>query len=118
MQAQLRSLMTVDGEPLETVRTPDVAFSIPLRAMVGSVGAEGEESFDFEVCSPAWLEAELSRFPVIGGRFLLIVGSFNPPQVETYVRNRIAQAEGPDWPSVAGKIARWAHWEFEDYREL
>jgi hypothetical protein len=115
MEAQLRTLLTVDGELLETIATPDPAFSIVLRAMVGPTNAEGEESFDFNVCSPAWLEAELERLPIIGGRFLLVTREFDAKRIDGYVRNRIAQASGDDWPSVAAKIARWAQWEFQDY---
>jgi hypothetical protein len=117
MQAQLRSLTTADGEPLEAVRTSEVAFSISLRAMIGPAGSKGEESFDFEVCSPAWLTAELQRWPLITGRFFLIANRFDPKEIESYVRKRIAQASGDDWGTIAEKIARWSAWEFEDYRE-
>lgn len=83
--------------------------------MIGPAGAEGEESFDFDVCSPAWLETELKSHPVVSGRFFLIIEAFDLDVIESYVRKRVAQATGADWPTIAGKLARWSRWEFEDY---
>jgi hypothetical protein len=116
MNAELRALVTVEHEPIDTAQPEGDAFCISLRALVGPLGLPGEESFDFDVCSPAWLEAELESRTTIGGRFLLIARNFDPRSIEDYVRKTIAQASGKDWSEVAAKIARWSHWEFEDYR--
>lgn len=116
MRAELRSLVTVEHEPVSTVQPRDEAFRVSLRALVGPLGLPGEESFDFDVCSPAWLCAKLDSASMMQGRFLLIAHHFDPQRIEDYVRQRIGEASGEDWPEVAGKIARWAHWEFEDYR--
>jgi hypothetical protein len=116
MKAELRSLVTVEHEPVSTVQPEGAAFRVSLRALVGPSGLPGEESFDFDVCSPAWLMAELHSLTIVEGRFLLIARDFDPQRIEDYVRQRIEEASGNDWPEVAGKIARWAHWEFEDYR--
>ena len=115
MRAELRKLMTIEHGDLNAVRPADDAFCVSLRALIGLVDAEGEESFDFDVCSPAWLEAELERQSILSGRFLLIARDFDAKQIESYVRKRIAQASGPDWSTVANKLARWSSWEFEDY---
>jgi hypothetical protein len=117
MRAELRELVTVEHGDLNAVRPADDAFCVSLRALIGPVGAEGEESFDFHVCSPPWLEAELERHGILSGRFRLIARRFDAKQIESYVRKRIAQATGPDWPTVANKLARWSKWEFEDYTE-
>jgi hypothetical protein len=116
MIAELRALLTVEHESLESIRPEGDAFCVSLRALVGPAGAPGEESFDFDVCSPAWLERELDSHAILRGRFLLIVRGFDPQRIEDYVRKRIAQVSGDDWLTVAGKIACWAQWEFEDYR--
>lgn len=63
--------------------------------MIGPADGEGEESFDFDVCSPAWLSAELERYPILSGRFLLIADDFHPKKIEEYVLKRVAQADGP-----------------------
>nr|WP_082049244.1 Imm8 family immunity protein [Sphingomonas melonis] len=116
MIAELRALLTLEHEPLESIRPRGDAFCVSIRALVGPAGAPGEESFDFNVCSPAWLDQELNSHAIVEGRLLLIARSFDPQRIEDYVRKRIAQASGDDWLTIAGKIARWAHWEFEDYR--
>jgi hypothetical protein len=46
---------------------------------------------------------------------LLIVEEYDVDRVESCVRNRVAQATAADWPTIAGKLARWSRWEFEDY---
>jgi hypothetical protein len=116
MNAELRALLTVEHEPLSTAQPEGEAFCICLRALVGPAGTQGEESFDFDVCSPAWLTTELGRQAIIGGRFLLIARDFDPQRIEDHVRRKIQQVSGKDWREVASKVARWAHWEFEDYR--
>jgi len=116
MNAELKALLTVEHEPIDGVRPESDAFCVSLRALVGSAGSPDQESFDFDVCSPAWLEAELNNRAIIGGRFLLIIRDFDARRIEDYVSQRIAQTSGDDWSTVAGKIARWTQWEFEDYR--
>lgn len=116
MKAELRSLLTVEHEPISTAQPEGAAFCVSLRALVGPLGLPGEESFDFDVCSPAWLMAEMDSLSIIEGRFLFIVRDFDPQRIENHVRQRIEEASGKDWPEVAGKIARWAHWGFDDYR--
>ncbi len=115
MKAELRALLTVEHEPISTAQPVGAAFRVALRALVGPLGLPGEESFDFAVCSPAWLVAAADGLSIIEGRFLFIARHFDPQRIENYVRQRIEQTSGKDWPEVAGKIARWAHWEFEDY---
>jgi Immunity protein 8 len=117
MQAELNGLYTITHDDLREVRPENAAFCIDVRALVGAVGTGGEESFDFEVCSPAWLEQELENDHVVSGRYRLVMKDFNYPLLERYVRNRIAQASGKDWDEVAAKLAGWSKWEFADYSE-
>jgi Immunity protein 8 len=117
MRAELQSLLTVGGADLDTVHPNDEAFRVGLRAIIGPAGAQGEESFDFDMCSPAWLLEEARRHAIVSGRFLLIATDYQPKLIEAYVLKRIAQASGDDWSTIAGKIARWSQWEFEDYQE-
>lgn len=116
MEAELRSLFSTDVDDLAAY-APGETFCVSLRALIGPKGAPGEESFDFEVCSPAWLAAEVDRENMVSGRFCLFMVDFNYGAVERYVAKRIAQATGSDWTEVATKLARWSRWEFEDYVE-
>jgi len=83
--------------------------------MIGPKGEVGEESFDFEVCSPSWLAAELERHEIISGRTLLFMAEFNYDAIERYVLKCLAHATGRNWNEVAQKLARWSAWEFDDY---
>lgn len=116
MEAELRSLFSTDVDDLASY-APGEMFCITLRALIGPKGSSGEESFDFEVCSPAWLAADVERENVVSGRFYLFMAEFDYEAVEQYVAKRIAQATGSDWAEVAAKLARWSRWEFEDYVE-
>lgn len=117
MQAELRSLFSTDVDDLASY-APGETFCLTLRALVGPVDLPGEESFDFELCSPAWLAAEVEREHLVSGRFHLFMVRFDFAAVERYIARRIAQATGTDWPEIATKLARWSRWEFEDYVEL
>lgn len=117
MQAQLRSLFSSDVEDLRSY-APGEAFCVTLRALIGPSGLPGEDSFDFEVCSPKWLAGEVGSDVVVSGRFHLFMARFDYETVERYVAKRVAQATGRNWAEVAAKLSRWSRWEFEDYTEL
>lgn len=116
MEAELRTLFSTDVDDLASYRPGEVYF-LSLRALIGPKGSPGEESFDFDVCSPAWLAAEVERDGLVSGRFCLFMAKYDYGAVERYVSKRVAQATGSDWPEVAAKLARWSRWEFEDYVE-
>src|SRR4051812_16866472 len=94
MRAKLRELLTVDHDRLSSIKPVGDAFHVSLRALVGPADGEGEESFEFDVCSPAWLNDRLEGEPIVCGRFLLLSRRFEPDQIETYVRQRIEQTSG------------------------
>lgn len=114
MQAELRSLFSSDVDDLRSF-APGEIFCVSIRALIGPAGLPGEESFDFEICSPAWLAAEVERETMVSGRFRLFMATFDYEAVERYVAKRLAHANGADWPEVATKLTRWSRWEFEDY---
>lgn len=114
MRAELRSLNSVHVD-LKAYVPDDAAFCIQVTAEVGPLGGEGAELFQFEVCSPEWLEIRLQSDSIVSGRHRFFMAGFNYDILEAYVLKRVRQAEGPDWPSVAAKLSRWGYWEFEDY---
>ena len=116
VEAELRTLFSTDVDDLASY-TPGAVFCLSLRALIGPKGWPGEESFDFDVCSPAWLAAEVERNELVSGRFRLFMATFDHGAIERYVSKQVAQATGNDWTEVATKLARWSSWEFEDYVE-
>ena len=115
MRAELKAMHSIDAD-LRSYVPKDEAFCITVTAEIGAVGKPGADNFNFDVCSPQWLEAALETDEVISGRGKLLMTGFRLATLEAYVIKRVRQAEGPDWASVAEKLSRWSHWEFEDYR--
>jgi hypothetical protein len=117
-RAQLKGMYTLEMEPFETYLPPALdCFDVCLRAMIGPYGEAGEESFDFKVCTPKWLELECSNEGFVSGRHRLIVSSFDPAQIENVIRKFVASVSGNSWHEVAIRLARFGYWEFEDYEE-
>lgn len=120
MRASLKYLHSPDIEDLDCYVPPDPSsFGFLLQAMFGAEGGPGEESFDMIVCTPAWLQIELTKFAgILSGRHYLFVERYNINQIRQYLTNYAKQCEGKTWREVAEKLARFGKWEFEDYRPV
>ncbi|WP_086846907.1 immunity 8 family protein [Amycolatopsis kentuckyensis] len=114
-RAEIRYLLTPDIEPETYVPEDPERFMFLVQLIAGPAGEPGEESFDFEVCSPGWL-AEQARGGPVSGRHHVIVGRFDWPALVAYFEDLVARCTGADWAEVAAKLSRYGHWEFEDYR--
>jgi hypothetical protein len=117
MKAALRYLHSPDLADLENAAPPDPEkFCLLVQAMVGPAGDdEGEESFDFLLCTPTWLAGDLAAQKYIWGRHYLIVPRYDFATLQAAVQQICAQAEGSDWDAVAAVLSRYGKWEFEDY---
>jgi hypothetical protein len=91
-------------------------FGVFVQALVGPRDGEGEESFDFVVCSSRWFDAQGYDRGFAWPRHHLFLKRWDYGIVERAIKDAVEGAEGPDWHSVAAKIGRYGHWEFEDYR--
>lgn len=117
-RAALRSLHSPDAPDLGTYAPADPSrFAILVQALIGPEGEPGEESFDFVVCTPSWLAAQLEHRPYVPGRHHLFVSRYDVGLIERAVRELCAAASAPDWESVAAYLGRYGKWEFEDYTE-
>jgi hypothetical protein len=83
--------------------------------MVGPEDGEGEESFDFVVCTPGWLEAEYGRQAVIVVRHHVLVFDYDFPRIRRRLEDLVAKARGQTWAELASSLARYGRWEFEEY---
>lgn len=112
---ELHALSGQFGEDLSALTPVSGSFCHTLRAEIGIRGERGSDAFDFDVCSPQWLEGELESHPILPGGPRLIAKKFDPAAVEEHVRKRLRHASGPDWATVAAKIGQWSRWEFENH---
>jgi hypothetical protein len=115
-RAHLHYLHSPDAVDLGAFAPEDpTTVGILVQAMIGPAGKAGSESFDFLVCTPNWLQAQLRDHGAMMGRHHLIVDEYDFGKVEASIRALCDGAIGPDWNSVASYLGRYGKWEFEDY---
>lgn len=120
MRAELRGLDSadaLDGVERFAPSDPD-SFVLAVAAHVGPVGEEGDELFYFTICTPRWLLEHPAEKGFLFPRHYLLVNRWEYPVVLRAIRDVCHHAEGKTWDEVAKKVARYGHWEFEDYRDL
>lgn len=116
MRVAIRTITTIEGDPLEEVALVDAANASQwIRILAGPVGEAGEESFDLNVCTPLWLQAEVARSGPIGGRHLLIVERWDAETVVRSLRELFTAGEADDWSALTQRLGRIGYWEFEGY---
>jgi hypothetical protein len=115
IRAQLKRLHSPDLLHLKS-DLPDEPqhCAILVQAHIGPENLDGEETFDFLVCTPSYLTEELSNHPYIFGRHRLIVTSFSLNTVQSAIAALCSRTWGRDWNEVAHKLARYGAWEYED----
>lgn len=117
VQASLRRLHSPDALDLRLFQPSDpLNFGILIQAMIGPSDAEGEDSFDFILCTPQRIGADMEAGHFRWGRATLIVSRYEYDPLERAVLAVCEEARGADWSSVAEKLNRFMIWEFEDYQ--
>ncbi len=93
------------------------SFCILVQAMIGPKGESGEESFDFTVCTPAWLQRFLSENAFMFGMYLLLVERYDYNAILQAISSICKTTSGSSWAEVAEQVGRYGRWEFEDYND-
>src|SRR6476660_8899111 len=107
LRAELRGLQSPDLPDLERGVPEDTAhFGILVEASIGSSGSPGEELFDFVVCTPSWLATQVSSGEYRFLRHYLLVQRYDYHLMQSAIEKLCASISGPDWTSVAEKLAR------------
>jgi hypothetical protein len=115
-RAVLRRLHSPDAPDLATYSPPDrLRFGILVQGLIGPEGEDGEESFDFFVCTPSWLSDALGHADHTFGRHYLFVAEYDYAHIQGVLQQLCNRVCGPDWNTVASILARYGRWEFEDY---
>jgi len=119
MRAEFRGLHRPDVPNLDlehfTPEDPE-CFCVLVQAFVGPQGEPGEEAFDFTVCTPRWLNSHPAQKGFLFARHYLLLWRYDYDLLRRAITDLCARAKGPDWETVANRLARYGHWEFEDYQ--
>lgn len=119
MRPRIRSISANHYEDFETFQPKNPTnFAIEVRVMIGTEQGEGEESFDFSVCTPDWLQAQCDETGYFFAGRRLVVDHWDVSLVRRFLDKRISTIVADSWSELADKISRFSHWEFEDYREI
>jgi immunity protein 8 of polymorphic toxin system len=119
MQAILKGLHSLDlavGDVENYLPGEDDNFGFVLRAMVGPLDGEGEESFDIVVCTPKWLAEKYGPSEVLLGLHKLIVFKYDYRRLRGFIEKYLMRCTGDTWEEVAHKVSLLGQWEFEGSR--
>lgn len=118
MRAILKRLYSPDIYNLESYIPPEEEnFCFLLQAMIGSLGGDGEESFDIEVCTPIWLYKNLTDNDVRLGCYTIIIKKYDYFLIKNFIEKYINNCEGKTWNDIALKLNELGRWEFFLYKE-
>jgi hypothetical protein len=114
MQAVLKGLHSTDIADVATyVPDEEDNFGFVLRAMVGPMNSEGEESFDIIVCTPRWLLDKYGTSDVLLGLHKLIVFKYDYHRLRQFIEKYLMRCSGDTWQEIAQKVSLLGQWEFE-----
>ena len=111
MRAELKLLHSPDLPDPEHNRPQDPGnFRILVQALIGVAGQEAADTFDFLVCTPAWLAAHVSE--PLPARGYLIVPAYDYARIHAAISRLCDQATGPDWSALAAQLSLYGRWEY------
>jgi hypothetical protein len=117
VKVEVRNISTNDGQDLEKVMLEDPGdVDVWVTVLAGPADDAGEEAFQLRVRSPASMAKELDRWGPLHERHMVVVASWDPHQIRSFIHRLFTDVEGRDWHEVSNKLSRVGFWEFEDYR--
>lgn len=116
MQAILKGLHSTDIDVDTYLPDQEDNFGFVLRAMVGPMGEEGEDSFDITVCTPKWLMERYGTSEVLLGLHKLIVFKYDHARLRRFIEKYLMRCSGDSWGEIAQKVSLLGQWEFEGFR--
>ena len=71
------------------------------------------ESFDFLVCTPRWLDREISERGHALGLFRIIVPRYDYQAIWDIIASICKQIDGDDWASIGSTLGKYGLYEFD-----
>jgi Immunity protein 8 len=118
VKAVVQAVHSPDSE-LETFVPADAAsFALLVEVTVGSDDdSPGGDIFSLIVCTPGWLASKVAQSGSYVPRHHLVVGWWDWSPIRSAIVENIEREDAPTWAELAERVGRFAHWEFEDYRD-
>jgi hypothetical protein len=113
MHASLKRLHSPDVQVLEEFQ-PSEEFGVLIQMFAGPSDGLGEESFDFILCTPAWLLKEVEQKQIVIGHHHIIVGRYDYQELWRFLERQCLASVGHTWKEVATKLSAIGKWEFDN----
>ena len=118
MKPVVKLVFSSDIDDLENyIPSENDNFCFQIRAVVCPDNGEGEESIDFEVCTPKSLEQKYGTSQVVSGSDKLIVFKYDFNNIRDKIIELLESCEGETWESCGNQMSKFGLWEFENYKE-
>jgi hypothetical protein len=113
MKAEIKSISMVGGELANYWPVEEDKFVIGIDLTIGPEGEKGGDFFSVQVCSPKWL-IENCKEPIFC-RNLIVMNEYDNTAIKMNLVRVVSEVDRPTWHELALYLARYFHWEFEDY---
>jgi len=98
-------------------------FSIWITINVGFVGEDGGTLFNLNVCTPSWIESQLTTGSEVGfwGYLTLVVSEYNANTIQELIVKKLLEISkkysNTEPTELVELFSRYAYWEYQDYNE-
>lgn len=118
MKAIINEFISLETEDdLENYKPADpLNFSTWIRLAIGPENEKGSDFFDLLICTPSWIKAQCDENKSLQRRHMMMVAEYDYLKIKSELIRQIDNCSGENWASIAKKIAKFAAWEFEDYK--
>ena len=89
-------------------------FLLNIQAFFGPRDSDGSESFNFTLCTSKALVAKYGD-QIVFLRHHILMAEYNYDDLIFRLEKLANSVSGETWHELALKLARYGHWEFEDY---
>jgi hypothetical protein len=80
-------------------------------------GTDGQDWFDLEVVTPAWLARQVNKLPgYVFSRGMLVIDHWDPELAVQAMRTLCEQIPDSEWEHVSEYLSRYSWHEFDRYR--
>lgn len=113
--AEVKFLHSPQLPDLEHSFPPDPTdFEILVQALIGIDGDEAADTFNFIVCTPNHLAAQIAAEGPLSGRGYIFMANYDYKQLRTLIEGICEKAAADSWPKIAAILARYSQWEYEE----